>query len=248
MQIGNFNTPPDAVPQEMQHIVARINQWLEKTTLRLERSRTGLANLAHAMKGPLSTLSQVMHHPGVMADETLRGEVEERLTSLTNLVERELRRARLSDHSLPTRFFNPEKEVNALVRTLKSLNFQKNVQVELTVPPNLLMPFDQEDMMELLGNLLDNAFKWCDGRIRVEIGERGKECFFVVEDNGPGVSEEQMEHITRRGVRLDESRSGHGMGLAIVSQIVEHYHGRIHFHRAPSLGGFGVEVALPASS
>lgn len=245
LEEGRIAKLQENVPEEMGKVVAQINQLLQKMEQRLERSRTTIANLAHALKGPLATLAQVVHHPAVSAEAELRQEMEERLSTLNTLVERELRRARLSDHSLPGRFFYPDKEVNALVRTLKSINFQKKIQVSLVFPPALLMPFDQEDMMELTGNLLDNAFKWAQGEIRVEIRELKKEFLLVVEDDGPGVEAEEVEHIAQRGVRLDESRSGHGMGLAIVREIVEHYQGGVRFLRSDALGGFRVEITLP---
>lgn len=245
LEEGRIVKLSEQVPEEMRLVVTQINQLLAKTEQRLDRSRTTIANLAHALKGPLTTLAQVMNHPAVSADEVLRQEVEERLWTLNGLVERELRRARLADHTLPGRFFYPDKELNALVRTLKSIHFQKNLQVELAFDPALFIPLDQEDLMELLGNLLDNAFKWAPGRIRVEIAEQTRRYRLVVEDDGPGVADESLPHLLRRGVRLDESRPGHGMGLAIVAEIVTHYRGELHFGHSERLGGFRVEVELP---
>lgn len=246
LEEGRIMQLSEEVPEEMSRVVAQINQLLQKMAQRLDRSRTTIANLSHSLKGPLITLSQMIHHPVVNTDEALRQEMEERLTTIHALVERELRRARLADHSLPGRFFYPDKEVNALVRTLKSINFQKNIQVSLDFPQTMLMPFDQEDMMELLGNLLDNAFKWAGHKIHLQLRETPQAFVLLLEDDGPGVADEEVAHLAQRGVRLDESRAGHGMGLSIVREIVSHYLGEVRFGRSPHLGGFLVEVTLPS--
>src|SRR5690606_963987 len=103
---------------------------------------------------------------------------------------------------------------------------------------------DQEDMLELLGNLLDNACKWCRKNVRLDVRNSGG-VVFTVEDDGPGCSPDELDILTRRGFRLDESRPGSGLGLAIVSDIVDSYGGQLQFSRSPTLGGLSVEVRLP---
>jgi signal transduction histidine kinase len=102
-------------------------------------------------------------------------------------------------------------------------------------------------MLELLGNLLDNACKWADTQVRCSLRTEGKTLVFKVEDDGPGCSDAEIADITGRGVRLDEEVSGHGLGLAIAKEIVESYRGRIAFGRSSTLGGLCAEVRLPAS-
>ena len=99
-------------------------------------------------------------------------------------------------------------------------------------------------MVELFGNLLDNACKWASKRVDVAV-ENDNGLSFTVEDDGPGSPEDQLSKVSERGVRLDESVAGHGLGLSIVKEIVASYNGAIYFDRSQSLGGFSVKVRLP---
>ncbi|MBF0163190.1 MAG: GHKL domain-containing protein [Magnetococcales bacterium] len=245
LEMGQIGKLSEDVPVEMKKVVGQINHLLSRMEQRLLRSRTTITNLAHAMKSPLATLFQIVHHPVLGGDEKLRSEIEERLNHLSELIDRELRRARLTDFPLDGMFFYPEQSLGILTRTLKNINFQKKIDVEMAIPSGITLPFDQEDMMELFGNLLDNAFKWASSRIRVVIEVRSEEVYFVVEDDGPGVEPLETDHLAVRGVRLDESRPGHGLGLSLVRETVTHYAGTMRFPHASELGGFRVEIALP---
>ncbi|MBF0190597.1 MAG: GHKL domain-containing protein [Magnetococcales bacterium] len=245
LMTGQISRLREDVPEEIKPVVEQINHLLLRLEQRLVRSRSTISNLAHAMKSPLTTLSQILRRgeQGLSDDHHL--EMMNRLDSLQTLIDRELRRARMADQPVPGRFFNPEQALGMLARTLKNIHFQKKIEIDLDLPPGLSLPFDEEDMMELLGNLLDNACKWCQGQVRVSLTEEKSRCTLRVEDDGPGVEPEEVSHLTRRGVRLDEQRSGHGLGLTIVRETVEHYAGTIQFGRSHTLGGFLAEVSLP---
>jgi signal transduction histidine kinase len=116
--------------------------------------------------------------------------------------------------------------------------------VEWTIPPGLAYPAEREDMLELFGNLLDNACKWATSKVVFTVAG-GPGLSFSIEDNGPGAPEEKLEQLSARGVRLDESVGGYGLGLSIAREIVEYYRGEMGFDRSPSLGGFRVWVRLP---
>ncbi|MBF0097684.1 MAG: GHKL domain-containing protein [Magnetococcales bacterium] len=247
LELGQVSKLSTDVPPEMEKIVDQINRLLLRTEQRLIRSRSTIANLAHALKNPLATLSQMLRHSLPQQDTVLRAELEERLAALHELIERELRRARLADHALSGTLFCPKQSLGDLVRALKNINFQKNIEVELDFSPGMLLPFDQEDMTEIFGNLLDNAFKWAHGRIGVTLEEQEQQFTIRVEDDGPGVDAEEMVRLSERGVRIDESRPGHGLGLAVVRETVQHYGGTLHFSRS-ALGGLQVEISLPMPS
>ena len=114
------------------------------------------------------------------------------------------------------------------------------------VPEELTLTADREDMLELFGNLLDNACKWARATVRVII-RNATEIHIVVEDDDPGCPPEQCTQLTQRGLRLDETAVGHGLGLAIVHDIVTSYQGHIEFGRSLELGGMEVRVTLPGS-
>ncbi|MBF0585190.1 MAG: hypothetical protein HQL80_13295, partial [Magnetococcales bacterium] len=160
LEMGRIRKLRDDVPEEVKHVVNHINRLLLRMEQRLVRSRSTIANLAHALKNPLATFSHLLHHPVLDGEVALQKELEERIALLNELIERELRRARLADHPLSGSFFSPEQSLGALTRTLKNINFHKNIEVSMDFSPGLLLPFDQEDMTEMFGNLLDNAFKW----------------------------------------------------------------------------------------
>ena len=109
------------------------------------------------------------------------------------------------------------------------------------------LPIDRQDILELLGNLMDNACKWAQSTVKVSVFVN-PDFRVVIEDDGPGVSEEFKSMLTNRGTRLDEAVTGYGLGLSIVKYIVEQYKGSIEFGRSDELKGLRVEVNLPVRS
>ncbi len=116
--------------------------------------------------------------------------------------------------------------------------------MEYTISPGAAFAADREDMLELLGNLLDNACKWARSRVRLSVKD-GEAFCLIVEDDGPGCPPEQRARLAQRGSRLDESREGHGLGLAVVRDIVDHYHGTLRVDESPELGGLRATVSFP---
>ena len=168
-------------------------------------------------------------------------------------VERELRRARLAGpggQGAGARF-NPGVELPTLVRMLKSVHHDRSLAFDVQGPERIT-PFDREDMLELLGNLADNACKWARAQVRIRVSEQGEpgdpvRLDILVADDGPGCPDESLANLVQRGIRLDESRSGHGLGLTIVRDIVDLHGGRLVFGRSPQLGGLEVRVELPVT-
>ena len=122
---------------------------------------------------------------------------------------------------------------------------QRNLIIETRIPPDCGFPGDRDDVLELLGNLLDNACQWAKTRVRLTATANAEGWWLRVEDDGPGCSPEQMEGLRQRGVRMDESRVGHGLGLAIAGDIVAQYGGTLRLGRSGTLGGFLAEVSVP---
>ncbi|MGH1462102.1 MAG: ATP-binding protein, partial [Neptuniibacter sp.] len=136
--------------------------------------------------------------------------------------------------------------VENLAATLKLIYPDKLLTFDINVNPQSHFPGEQSDFNELMGNLMDNAAKWSDGMISVDINGGLDQFEVIVNDNGPGCSKSKIERLTKRGIRLDEQAKGHGLGLNIVLTIVEQYQGDILFtNREPK--GLSVRIQLPSS-
>ncbi|OAI27154.1 histidine kinase [Methylomonas koyamae] len=231
------------VPAEVQPLVEEINHLLELVARRLQQSRTAMGNLAHALKSPMALLLRTGEDPHFDGRPDLRARLDEQSQAIRHCIERELKRARIAGDQQAAPAFNPHSEIIALKKTLRAIYADKLLDIQVTAPKQLLH-FDREDMMEILGNLLDNACKWARQRIDVELALDGGVVIRVADD-GPGCPSADLAYLTQRGQRLDESVQGHGLGLGIVADIVATYHGSISFGRSKTLGGFLATVTLP---
>jgi signal transduction histidine kinase len=247
LESGETVALTEQVPSEILPLVRKLNRLLLLFAQRLERSRTTAGNLSHAIKGPLGLLRQQLHDPALSVDAPAREALIEQVERLHRLAERQLKRARLAGVGGAGLRFDPDEELPTLTRLLGRIHAPKVLDIQLDIRTSGPLDADREDMLELLGNLLDNACKWADRRVRCSLWQDGQELVFKVEDDGPGCSDTEIADITGRGVRLDEEISGHGLGLAIAKEIVESYRGHIAFGRSSALGGLCSEVRLPVS-
>ncbi|WP_415880220.1 ATP-binding protein [Methylomonas sp. TEB] len=231
------------VPAEVQPLVEEINHLLELVARRLQQSRTAMGNLAHALKSPMALLLRTGEDSHFDGRPDLRARLDEQSQAIRHCIERELKRARIAGDQQAAPAFNPHSEIIALKKTLRAIYADKPLDIQVTAPKQLLH-FDREDMMEILGNLLDNACKWAKQRIDVEL-TLADALVIRVADDGPGCQSEDLAYLTQRGQRLDESVQGHGLGLGIVADIVTTYHGSVSFGRSKTLGGFLATVTLP---
>jgi len=231
------------VPEEIVPLVAEINHLLELIVRRLQQSRTALGNLAHALKSPITLLLRASEAPLLDAHPELRVQLNTQTEIIHRYIERELKRARIAGDQQAATAFNPRREMIALKKTLRAIYAGKPLDIQVTAP-NHQVHFDREDMMEILGNLLDNACKWASKQVDVELSLQDG-LVIRVADDGPGCEREDLTHLTQRGQRLDEAVQGHGLGLGIVADIVDSYHGQLAFGRSKTLGGFLATVSLP---
>jgi signal transduction histidine kinase len=169
--------------------------------------------------------------------------VIELVKSIEKRIQRKLRRARMAGQSPGGFWPDPHQDIRDLAATLEAVN-RKQGLIKLLIEDDIHFAADREDMMELIGNLLDNACKWAKRRVYLNISSTdGLEI--SVDDDGPGMDENRKHEILSRGGRADESMQGHGLGLAIVQDIVKAYHGALHIGHSDSLGGLRVSVTLP---
>ncbi|MET0029160.1 MAG: sensor histidine kinase [Candidatus Thiodiazotropha sp.] len=240
---GRVQRLQDPYPDEVMPLVEEINELLEARDAMVERARAWTADLAHGLKTPLSALGADAQRLRNIGQPELANDLDELAQFMRRRVDRELIRARL--RSADTAVTNQSDLVRAIRRVHKTLERTpqgEHLQWDLFLPEQINVCLRDDDLTELLGNLLDNASKWANSRVRVSI-ETTETIDILIEDDGPGVAETQLERLGERGIRLDQQTHGYGLGLAIVRDIVEAYHGVIDFSRSP-LGGLAVRVRL----
>jgi signal transduction histidine kinase len=233
------------VPSEIAPLVREINRLTESLARRLERSRHALGNLAHALKGPLTLLTGLADAPALRAQPELRAQLLEQTAQLGARIERELKRARLAGGAAAGRFV-PAQEIPPLIEALRAMYRDKALEITCEIPPDVAYAGDRQDLLELIGNLLENACKWARSRVMLTAEARDG-LRILVEDDGPGCPPAQLPELAARGTRLDESTPGHGLGLAIARDIVDGYGGNLHLGRSERLGGFAACAWLPGA-
>lgn len=243
LQQGQRSQLDDQVPVELEPLVAQINHLLAHTEDSLKRSRNALGNLGHALKTPLAVLLSLASSEKLDDHPELRRILKEQLEQVQQRLNRELNRARLSGEALPGALFDCDAELPGLLATLNMIHGE-HLALNYVAPPGLQLPWDREDLLELLGNLLDNACKWADAEVRLSVIERTDGFALSVEDDGPGIPEEQRTQVFSRGTRLDEQTHGHGLGLGIVRDIVDTWGGLLVLGES-EWGGLKVVIELP---
>lgn len=240
---GDISTLSEVQVKEISPLVNEINYMIESMSLRLDRSRHAVGNLAHAAKTPLTVIDRQI--------ETLResspdcaNALEQQSQALRNLVERELTRARIAGAAMPGQKVIIEEEVEKLIKAMKMIYRDKELEYEISIQSTTFFPGERDDLIELMGNLIDNASKWATTRVRIR-GMMNEHCLeLCIEDDGPGVSADKIGQLMSRGERLDESTVGHGLGLSIVSEIIRQYKGVFEL-LSSEMGGLHAHLLLP---
>ena len=225
------------LPLEVTPLVNEINRLLEQLKQRIQRTRQAIANLSHELKRPLQILSLTVDSKA--SNQTARRAVDE----IQAIVERELKRAKISGTH----------QVGAVLRIQDELPFlleiMRNIYPAITIETELAagvyeFNLDRDDMLELLGNLIDNACKFATAKVRFQARSDRSQLTLFIEDDGPGVALDQLASIIEQGKRLDETVAGHGLGLGICSDILAGYRGQLDFSSS-GMGGLKVRVRIP---
>jgi signal transduction histidine kinase len=243
LQQGQRSQLDDQVPVELEPLVAQINHLLAHTEDSLKRSRNALGNLGHALKTPLAVLLSLASSEQLDAHPQLRKTLKAQLEQVQQRLNRELNRARLAGDALPGALFDCDAELPGLLATLNMIHGE-HLELSYRAPAGQQLPWDREDLLELLGNLLDNACKWADAEVRLTVVETPEGFELIVEDDGPGIPEDRRDQVFSRGSRLDEQTEGHGLGLGIVRDIVDTWGGRLSLLES-EWGGLKVMIELP---
>ncbi len=249
VQRGIAHRMSERHPRELEPLTESINAFIESERENLDRQRNILADLAHSLKTPLAVLRSRMDS-GTDGPE-LRAELDEQLKRMNDLVGYQLSRAASGGHKLFAAPLAIEANAEEIVSGLEKVYATKGVLCEFEIDPEARFYGEKGDLQELLGNLLENAFKWARSRVLLtaKAGEsapnRRPGLLLQVEDDGPGIPEEKIALVLQRGVRGDERVQGHGIGLAIVQDIVRSYRGELEVGSSQELGGARFEVTLP---
>lgn len=243
LEHGQAVSLSEDVPSEVLPLVREFNRLLLRFDQRLRQSRNSVGNLAHSLKGPLNLLLRNTETSELSAEQR-QASVEQNAERIRQLIESELKRARLAGRGAAGQIFDLDAELPMLVGLLEQEYSHKTFDVRWTLGAGVSLAYDRQDMLELIGNLVDNAVKWCNSVVLINV-RHADGVLFDVEDDGPGCSPDEFSRLIERGVRLDESVSGHGLGLSIVKDIVDTYNGTLTFNQSSRLGGLRVSVFLP---
>lgn len=230
-------------PEEVQPLIGEINKLLDSRDKAIEDARAWTADLAHGLKTPLAALGADAQRLRSRGFDDMADDLDALAQSMRQRVDRELIRARLrSGASGPPQSADLNKVIKGLVNTIKRTPSGERIEWQVSVPAVARVDMPPSDLTELLGNLLDNAAKWCSSRVSVDV-QFGERCEITLQEDGPGVAPEQLQVLGQRGVRLDEQVEGTGLGLAIARDIVDTYQGELLL--GPSdLGGLKVTLFL----
>jgi len=238
----------DQYPQELTGLTERINAFIDSEREQRIRTRNTLADLAHSLKTPLAVIRS-----GLESDTPdLRNQVLEQVRKMDELVAYQLARAATSGRqTFATTAIPIAGHAEDLVQSLEKVYAAKNVLCEFDIDDNAAFYGEQGDLLELMGNLLENAFKWARHRVLLVVkmrpvaGRQRPGLWLSVEDDGPGIDDDKIESVLQRGVRGDERVQGHGIGLSIVQDIIRAYGGELVVDRSPEFNGARFSVKLP---
>ena len=231
-------------PRELTGLTSSLNSLIAHSKTVQTRYRNSLDDLAHSLKTPLAILqsSCVDNNDAADASHAL---VSEQVDRMDEIISHQLQRAAVSGRTTLAKPVPVGRVVERLVRSLDKVYRDKQVTVELELDPSATFTGDEADLTEILGNLLENAYKYCQSKVRVSVGtdEHPDDVEISIEDNGLGIALEQVDTVLQRGTRMDESIPGQGLGLSMANEIITVYGGQLTFAASP-LGGTLLRVSF----
>ncbi|SFG61723.1 sensor histidine kinase [Neptunomonas qingdaonensis] len=239
LRYSEEKTDLSKVPEELMPLAEDIEQLLVQLQKRVSRSRNSLGNLAHELKRPLQRVQQLLEEASNPHSE----EIQRLLGDIQWLIQRELKRARIVGVSSPGRQMHLADDIPPLMDVLTKLF--PDLVITSEYPAELVLYQDRDDMLELFGNLLDNACKFAVRNVALQIRQEDKNIVISVTDDGRGLPAESIARLMQRGERLDESTQGAGLGLSICQDIVENYQGSLLITNGKS-GGLRATVVFPS--
>jgi two-component system sensor histidine kinase PhoQ len=232
-------------PLEITPLTENLNILLRREQYQQQRYRNALDDLAHSLKTPLAVLSGLSDNKN-SGPEYLQT-LAEQVDRMNQIVSYQLQKASSVTGMQMNKPLDLIQIIKKIVSALEKVYRDKSVQVDFHVSGTVMFRIDESDCLEVIGNLLDNAFKYCQRRVAIDIDAEGDAGMrLTISDDGQGLKQQQVERILNRGTRLDQSSEGQGIGLAVVADIVKSYKIEMTFERS-ALGGLGVMLVFPAA-
>jgi len=226
-------------PRELLPLTNNLNRLLGSSQDQLTRYREALGNMAHSLKTPITVLHGIIESGDVKQNDT----AIEQLDTINTIVEYQLQRASTAGRQSSNTTIHIKPVAEKILRSLDKVYRDKEVSLQVFITDELNYKIDEGDLYELLGNLLDNAFKWCNKTVRFTAKENGSRLELIIEDDGKGIIEADRERILLRGQRADQNISGHGLGMAMATDILLHYQGSMDLSDS-SLGGSRITISI----
>ena len=246
IRAGTAERLAEDFPDEIAPLARETNALIEANKEIVERARTHVGNLAHALKTPISVM---VNEAATRGGDSFAEKVREQANIMRDQVARHLERARLAARlTVVSSITDVAPVVTALARTMEKIHHDRGIAIEVDADADARFRGERPDLEEMIGNLVDNACKWATSRVAVEVAREksGQVLRIAVDDDGRGLSRSECEQVSHRGQRLDESKPGSGLGLSIVVELAHLYGGKLELGAAP-IGGLRAELTLPAA-
>lgn len=254
IRAGNTDKLEGEFPAEIEPLQQEINNLIKSNMNIIERARTHVGNLAHALKTPLSVIKNEVG----AKDDDLSVKITEQADIMQNQISHHLDRARMAARvGVVGSITEIQSPLTALGRVLSRIYQEKNIKFTLHCTEDAKFAGEKQDFEEIIGNVLDNAFKWANTKVSCTVqnqqiaskkSNQNKGLISIsIEDDGPGLSKQEQHDVRKRGKRLDETVPGSGLGLSIVTDLVGLYDGTVELSDS-GLGGLRVKIQLPSGT
>jgi signal transduction histidine kinase len=239
---GTLDRLPEADVEELRPASGEINRLVEQNIERLAETRLHFANLAHGLKTPVTSLYLALNETND-PDREMRALVDR----IDQRIRHHLARARKTAAGGTATVTALKPRIDDIVDIMSRIHADRGIVATVDMDPEFLLQVTPEDLDEIVGNIIDNAFKWAKSAVRISAKKTGRDVWIVISDNGPGIEDNRISEAFQPGRRMDETVPGDGFGLTIVKELVELHGGSIRLERGEN-GGLTCSLALPAGS
>ncbi|VAW70567.1 Sensor histidine kinase PhoQ [hydrothermal vent metagenome] len=243
IESGRQQQVEGSYPQEISHLTDNINLLLQQEREQKTRYRNALGDLAHSLKTPLAVLQSGLNTRGNNNNSPPDQSMQEQITRMNSIVEYQLQRAATAGASSSAQSLEIKPVIDRILASLEKVYRDSSITPHVSVEDALTFRGDEGDLMELLGNLLDNAYKWARQNVYIIAERKEKKLSLKICDDGPGIPAEHVKTLLQRGARADQTIAGHGIGLSIVRNIVDAWQGELIIRKSPQ-GGAEIQIIL----